>query len=287
MEAVLLDNLNHMQTVEGRALTGANVVANNGWSGQGVGIAVIDGNFDMLHPELGGSTVLPNGTVFGGFNFSAGNNQIHSRTWNDCFHGTGTASIARRYAPDSDLYALVVFPNALDTVIAAAIEWCIDNRNGVNGGDPIRVISMSLGGGQYTGLCDSTPIHTAAGDALNNDIIVLAASGNNGWTNAINSPACSSNVIAVGATWDANGASYSRFPPALCNDNQRLVDERTCYSNRSWAVNLYAPSEEVICANCGGGTPPWAVRPQPVPRLRAWWLNCYQWKTASSVIARV
>jgi hypothetical protein len=251
------DKLNELYTVEGRQLTGSDTVASAGYAGQGIGVAVIDSNFDLLHSELGGSTSLPNGVVYGGYNYSSGNNQIHSQYFNDCYHGTGTASIVRRYAPSSHLYTLVVFPNAYDSTIANAINWCITNKNGVNGGNPIKVISMSLGGGQYSGTCNSGLMHTAAGNAVSNGLLVFAASGNDGWTSSMGSPACSSNVISIGSVWDENGAAYSPFGPAYCSDSNRQVDERACYSDTSSVLDLYAPSEEVICAQCGGGT--WAL----------------------------
>ncbi len=254
---VEFDQLNKLFTVEGRNVTGSTTAHNSGHRGQGIGVAVIDSNFDLLHSELGGSTTLPNSIVKGGYNFSSNTNQIHSQVFNDCYHGTGTASIVRRYAQSSHLYALVVFPNAFDSVIANAINWCVTNKNGVGGGSPIKIISMSLGGGQYSGTCDTGLMHTAAGTALSNGILVLAASGNDGWASSTASPSCSSNVISVGSTWDANGAAYSPFPPANCSDSTRQVDERTCYSNKSSVLDIYAPSEEVICARCAGGT--WAL----------------------------
>lgn len=251
---VELDKLNRLYTVEGRSLVGSDTVASSGFGGNGVGVAIIDSNFDLLHPELGGSTNLPNGVVYDGSNYSDPGTPIHSQNFNDCYHGTGTASIVHRYAPDASLYALTVFPNAYDSVIADAMNWCITNKNGSNGGAPIRVISMSLGGGRYYNTCNSGLMHTAAGDALSNGILVFAASGNDGYTDSMGSPACSSNVISVGSVWDENGAGYSPFPPAYCSDSNRLVNERTCYSDTASFLDIYAPSEEVMCAQCGGGT---------------------------------
>ena len=254
---VRMDNLNHLLTIEGRALTGSDVAAANGHDGAGIGVALIDTHFDLLHPELGGSTSLPNGVVAAGQNFSDPGTSIHSQTFGDCYHGTGTASIVRRYAPGVDLYCNVVFPNAYDSVIANAINWCVTNQAGVNGGAPIRVISMSLGGGRYYSECNSGTMHTAASDALSNGILVFAASGNDGWSDSMGSPACSNAVISVGSVWDENGAAYSPFPPANCSDSSRSVDERTCYSDSASFLDIYTPSEEVICAQCGGGT--WAL----------------------------
>ncbi len=253
--SVVVDNLNQLYTVEGRARTGSTQADLMGFRGDNIGVAVIDSQFDLLHPELGGSTNLPNGVVSAGRNFSD-NNPVHSQNFNNCYHGTGTASIVRRYARGSDLYALVVFPNAFDSVIANAIDWCVTNRAGVNGGAPIRIISMSLGGGRFNGTCDSGVVHTAAGTARARGILLLAAAGNDGWGHNMGSPACSSNIISIGSVWDSNDPTYSPFPPAYCKDRHRRVNERACYSNISSALDLYAPSERVDCARCGGGTAP-------------------------------
>ena len=255
--SIEIDRLNKLFTVEGRILTGSDVVAASGYTGKDVGIAIIDSHFDLLHEELGGSTDLPNGIVFAGENFSDPGDPIHSQDFNDCYHGTGTASIARRYAPDSGLYALTVFPNAYDSVIAEAINWAIENKDGVDGGPAIKVISMSLGGGRHYSSCNTGVIHEASETALENGIVVIAASGNDGYTNAIASPACSDSVVSIGSVWDADNANYTPFSPANCRDSDRQVDERTCYSNKSPILDLYAPSEEVMCARCGGGT--WAL----------------------------
>lgn len=248
------DSLNKLLTNEGRAVTGSTTAAASGHTGAGVGVAVIDSNFDLLHPELGGSTTLPNGIVKGGYNYSTPGAAIHSQSFNDCYHGTGTASIVRRYAPGCHLYTLVVFPNAYDSVIANAINWCVTNKNGTGGGSPIKIISMSLGGGRYYAAQTSGTMHTACGNAVANGILCFAASGNDGWTDSMGSPAASTNCISVGSTWDANNASYSPFPPANCSDTSRSVDERTCYSDTASFLSIYCPSEQVICAQCGGGT---------------------------------
>jgi len=248
------DNLNQLFTVQGRQVTGSSTAASQGHTGAGVGIAVIDTNFDLLHTELGGSTSLPNSIVKGGYNYSTPGAAIHSQNFNDCYHGTGTASIVRRYAPGAHLYTLVVFPNAYDSVIANAINWCVTNKNGIGGGSPIRAVSMSLGGGGYTAAVTSGTLHQACGAALANGILPVAATGNDGFTNRIALPAASTNCLSVGSTWDANAAPYSPFPPANCSDTNRLVDERACYSNMASFMSIYAPSEQVICARCGGGT---------------------------------
>ncbi len=248
------DRLNKLLTNEGRALTGSTTAASNGYKGTGIGVAVIDTKFDLLHTELGGSTTLPNGVVYAGKNFSDTNQSIHSRTFNDAYHGTGTSAIVRRYANNVHLYCLTVFPNAYNSVIANAINWCVTNKNGKNGGNPIKIISMSLGGGKFTAPETSGTIHSACGTALTNGIITFVAAGNDGYTNAMGSPAASTNTISVGSVWDVNNAPYSPFPPANCSDSTRLVNERCCYSDTASFLDIYMPSEQVITAKVGGGT---------------------------------
>ncbi|CAM2006295.1 S8 family serine peptidase [Acanthopleuribacter pedis] len=251
---VVVDNLNHAHTAEGRALTGATRASAQGFNGAGIGVAVIDSHFDLLHPEMGGSTTLPNRVFAGGTNFDRIGASIHSQFDEDCVHGTAVASIVRRYARGVDLYGVVVLPNAWDSVVAEAINWCVTNRNGLNGGDPIRIINMSLGGGKFEGACNFGVMHSAAGTALSRGIIVIASSGNSGWSDSMGAPACSSNVISVGSSWDATDAAYTPFMPAFCSDSERRVDERACYSNTSPVLDVYAPAESVVCASCGGGT---------------------------------
>lgn len=248
------DNLNQPHTIEGRILTGSTLQAALGNSGAGIGVALLDSNVDLLHTELGGSTTLPNSVVKGGSNFSTVGGPIHSQTWGDCYHGTGTSSIVRRYAPGCHLYSLVVFPNSFDSVIASAINWCVANKNGVGGGSPIRVINMSLGSGRHFATVNSGTLHTACDTALSNGIVCVASSGNDGWTDSMSLPAASGSCISVGSTWDANNATYFPFGPTNCVDSNRLVDERACYSNTASFLAFYCPSEQVFCAQCGGGT---------------------------------
>lgn len=257
VQYVWQDALNFTCDVEGRALTGSAAAAAIGATGAGIGVAVLDTAFDLLHPELGGSTTIPNAVVKGAYNASTPGASVHSQVYDDCYHGTGVASIVRRYAPACDLYALVVFPNGAqnDSVIANAINWCVANKNGVNGGAPIRIVNMSFGTNiPYTAQINSGTVHVACGNARANGIVCIAAAGNAAATDGIASPAASTNCMSVGATWDATNAPYAPFYPSYCNDASRAVDERACYSNTASFLSIYCPSEQVICARCGGGT---------------------------------
>ena len=97
-----------------------------------------------------------------------------------------------------------------------AIDWCRINAN-------VDVISISIGDGQnHPGISNcSTFIDNSINSAYNANISVMVASGNEGYITGMNYPACSPNVISVGAT-----------------DN---LDSITSYTNRPNDLDLLAP----------------------------------------------
>lgn len=106
--------------------------------------------------------------------------------------------------------------------------------------------------------------YTAVQNALAQGITVFAATGNNGSTTGISSPACLSGVISVGATYaresarqprsgtyrDNNGISW----PA-CFDEPVVVDDIACFSNANVWTDIVAPGVPVVIAGTSyGGT---------------------------------
>jgi len=101
--------------------------------------------------------------------------------------------------------------------IQAGIQWCINNAEVYN----ISVISMSLGIVNSTTLqevpyyshCDSDYLLTFTpiiNNATLNNISVIVATGNAGYTNAITAPACIENATAVSASSKSDSMSYNR-----------------------------------------------------------------------------
>ncbi len=116
------------------------------------------------------------------------------------------------------------------------------------------IINMSLGGGQFSGTCDSDSAAAASNNAVDAGVVVVSSSGNDGFNNAMGTPACGSKVIAVGLTFDddypnCEFPSQSSFgwcfnPPACtnsCTDVTPSVDEISCMSNKSNALDVTAP----------------------------------------------
>jgi len=224
----------------------ANQVHDNLSTGNGVKVCVIDTGIDHSHPDFQGVPIL--------YEFDFENSD--SDASDDEGHGTHvTATIAsksasyRGVAPGVTLYiAKVLDENGSGTFanVANAIDWCADGPDMTrNTADDADIISMSLGGPRFSGVCDTNnPPHSAdlqaaldaANQAFSDGVVVLAASGNDFSSSRIDTPACASGVIAVGAV--------------------DSFDTQTDFSNESSELELVAPGVNLVAAKLGGGHEP-------------------------------
>jgi serine protease AprX len=205
-------------------ITGAQALWDQGFTGQGVGVAVIDTgvtrvpgldrpgqvidgadlSFDSQEPTLQYSDAFGHGTamasIIAGSDISSGVANSACKTCLGASAYTDTTKFVG-VAPDSHIVNVKVgaFDGAVDvSQMIAAIYWVVDHRNdpGVN----IRVLNLSYG-------TDSTqspsidPLVRAVEYAWNSGIVVVVAAGNEG-KNAptLATPATSPLVIAVGST---------------------------------------------------------------------------------------
>ncbi len=247
------------------------------YNGQGVAIAICDTGVDYTHPMLGGGG-FPNSKVIGGYDY--GDND------SDPFpieaHGTCCAGIAAGnlgsvgdyiggVAYGAKIYALKVEDssgNIYTDSIVAAWNWCISHQND-NPANPILVISNSLGGGRYYSACDSSnsSLATAANSAAAAGITILASSGNDGYCDSIAAPACLSNVISVGAVYDAAFGTYypcinsascaTKYSTTGCATGWYAIDTSapdkvTSYSNTASFLNVLAPSNQAYTTDIAG-----------------------------------
>ena len=242
------------------------------YGGEGITVAVLDTGVDYLHPQLGGGAI-PNGKVTLGVDVANNDSDPMPLPNPNQFgsvaipHGTYCAGIAAGLpipfgdyvggtAPEAKIAAVKVFADgSAGTTVAnvvAGIDWCVANQF-TDPENPIRVMSMSLGGLRYFGTCDaSNATYLAAITAANNaGITVLASSGNNGYCDSMGAPACVSGVIAVGGTYDAAfGNLTSIVDSNSCHllRNGTSVTEAsaafkvTPYSNSSDRLDLFAPA---------------------------------------------
>jgi parallel beta-helix repeat protein len=245
-------------------------VWNLGYTGEGQTICVLDSGINYSHPDFGGCTQTQflAGTcskVLGGYDF------VHNdaNPMDDFYHGTHVAGIAaadgniKGVAPDAKLIAVKVTNNQggwSSPEVIDGIEWCIDNKD-IYG---ISIITMSLGSNvlyNNSSDCDSTDIGSEIESAYDNDIFVVASSGNNGNLTHISLPACSSKAVSVGATYDddigvgqfcleenANGDCIKS-----CVDVFTDEDEMVCLTNRGSLLDLLAPGCEINSTNISKG----------------------------------
>jgi len=120
--------------------------------------------------------------------------------------GAGEDSAQRGVAPGAQLVDVKTVSDAgFGGFLVQAIEWCIDNvdRDWLSSDtDGIQVMSMSLGTPSESDGSDT--FSQTANQAVDAGMTVVVATGNDGNSGFITSPAAADKVIAVGATDDHN-----------------------------------------------------------------------------------
>jgi uncharacterized repeat protein (TIGR02543 family) len=211
-------------------------------------VAVLDTGVNYVNGVFGScSTPGGNCRVAYAQDFASSDGQL-----DDNGHGTNVAAIVLGVAPAAKIAALDVFRTdgyAYSSDIINAINWCITNKTTYN----IASINMSLGGGRYYSPVDpSDSWGTAIQRAINTGILVAAASGNATYTDSMGIPAAYSNVVSVGAVYDASlgGVAWSG-----CSDFSTFADKVTCFSNSASFLTLLAPGAIINAADISmGGT---------------------------------
>ncbi|MBI2548834.1 S8 family serine peptidase, partial [Candidatus Woesearchaeota archaeon] len=219
VSSIYLSKKEYVTLEESIPLINGDLSYNLGYTGKNQAVCVIDTGVDYTHLNMGSCSreEFESGAcskVIGGFDF-----------WNNDFdpiddfgHGTHVAGIVasndstfRGVAPDAKIVALKVcgatrqegcnVPNMI-----SAIDWCVNNATRLN----ISVITISIGGDKYEDFCNDDPRAQSINLAIENNILVTVSSGNDGYNDGINSPACIENATSVGATdKDDNVADYS------------------------------------------------------------------------------
>ena len=226
-------NIINASTAWKRQVSGQNL------TGKGQSICIIDTGIDYNHPSLGGCYGNNNASsgckVIGGYDFV--NNDDDPR--DDNGHGTHVAGIAAAngniigIAPEAKLIAIKALDlngAGLSSDVISGIEWCTNNSRALN----ISVISLSLGTDCMVypescslSLCDDSAFFDSISKAFNNNISVVAASGNDG-LDLISSPACVSKSIRVGSSTKQDGFST--------------------FTNKNLFLRLLAPGASIVSA---------------------------------------
>jgi thermitase len=214
-------------------------------------VAVIDTGIDYTHPDLAGNYA-------GGYNFVSGDDN----PMDDHGHGThvsGTIAAALDN-PTGDPAAaegvVGVAPNArilaykVCSADGTCTDFAIEEALARAITDGAKVINMSLGSPDY-----SQSLNDAVQNAWNAGLVIVAAAGNNGTTEAFY-PAALDNVISVGA---------------FDEDNNRAA-----FSNYGSSVDISAPGNVIMStyplAACAASEVPGSI-------------GCYTWLSGTSMAA--
>ena len=184
-----------------------------GYTGAGIGVAVIDSGIANWHDDLGPSATSKTGQRVTAFVDFVNNQTTKYDDWGHGTHvagiiaGSGYHSYGLRagIAPKANIVAL----KALDSEgkgrisnIIAALDWVLANRVEYN----IRVVNMSLGAGVYESY-NTDPLTVAARRVVEAGVVVVAAAGNMGKAlnglpqyGAISAPGNAPWVLTVGAS---------------------------------------------------------------------------------------
>ncbi len=219
-----------------------------GQSGAGTAVVILDTGLNYTHSDFGSCTAVNTPSTcrvvyVADTATNDGSLDAHG-------HGTNVAAIVGKVAPGTDLIGLDVFDGggAYTTDVIEGIDWSIANRDLYN----IVAINMSLGGGAYTAECAGSAFDVAIQAALDAGIASAVATGNDGWTNRVASPACAPSAMKVGAVYDSNigGISWSG-----CSDSTTAADKVTCFSNSASFIDLLAPGAMIVAGGYTmGGT---------------------------------
>jgi len=226
-------------------LIGADTAWNQGYSGAGQAVAVLDTGVDKTHPDLAGKVVAEAcySTISSAYEATSlcpdgseaqtGNGAGMACSSSGCDHGTHVAGIVaangsiQGVAKDADIIAIQVFTLFNSSQYCGFSSPCVlsftsDQMAGLervrvlnNSGMDIASVNMSLGGGNYPDVCHGA-IKTLI-DLLKDDgIATIVSSGNSGYTNGIASPACIESAISIGSTTKSDAvASYSNSADIL------------------------------------------------------------------------
>lgn len=283
------DMITQPALTESVKLIGGENAWKSGYTGAGQTIAVIDSGVDSQHPFLEGKVVAEacfstNFTAFGASSLCPGGAVSSTATDSGrpcslnsaaCGHGTQVAGIAAGrgaefagVAKDATVISIQAFTRfqgsslcgagvsecigAFDSDLLAALEQVYLLRKFYS----IAAVNLSAGSGRYSSTCDSNfPAMKSLIDQLQGvGVATVVASGNQRYTNAINTPACISSTISVGST---NGQINQTKQPGQTGqtgqtDQSGQTEQVSSFSNSSTLVKLLAPGENIKSSIPGG-----------------------------------
>jgi serine protease AprX len=232
-------------------ITGASALWDQGATGQGVDVALVDSGVVPVNGLSSGKVVYgPDLTQEAGTATQNLDTYGHGTAMAGIIAGKddGTSSLSGNtsdflgLAPNARIVSIKIADAQGQTDVSqavAAIDWVVENKakNGLN----IRVMNMSFGtDGVQSYQFD--PLTYAVEAAWKAGIVVVVAAGNNGNGTQLNDPAYDPFVIAVGSE-DSNGT-------AATSDDAVSTFSNSGTANRN--PDLVAPGEHVVSLRDSG-----------------------------------
>lgn len=193
------------------------IKADNLWSkskqGEGIVVAIIDTGCDINHEALQGKVIHTR-------NFTKDDGGNKNIVTDYVGHGTHVAGIIAAESKSTGIVGVapkcsLMILKALDKNGQGDYKW-ITNAINYASKQNVDIISMSLGG-----YIDDENLHKAVTKAVNNNILVVCAAGNEGdgsySTDEYSYPASYSEVVSVGAV-------DKKAKPAYFSNSNNLVD---------------------------------------------------------------
>ncbi|MBU3924294.1 MAG: S8 family serine peptidase [Nanoarchaeota archaeon] len=208
----------HVVDLEADEMIGADKVWAEGIDGSGVDVVVLDTGIDS-HVELGGS--IKGQKDFVDDDDVAEDENGHGTHVAGIISGGGVNLVDGNYAtgvsPGAGIYMLKVCDetgSCYEDDIVAGMEYAVDSLDA-------RIMSLSLGNGNYEGDCDEDFLAAKVNWVVENGYSVVVSAGNDGL--GVSSPACASKAIAVGAvdksgnvpTWSNAGSALDILAPGV------------------------------------------------------------------------
>lgn len=289
------DRLSRPLLAESVPLIGAANAWASSYTGSGQTIAILDTGVDKTHPFLvnkvvseacysttdglnAATSLCPGGAAS---SIATGSGANCSSSITNCDHGTRVAGVAAgsgsssSVAKDANIISIQVFSEIASAAICGSSTHCLMSYDSdqilalqrvLDLKDTYKIAAVNVSFGRKSSTdtlysdqstCDSANAAMKAKiDSLRSaGIATIVASGNDGGTNGMLSPACISSAISVGATWDVNGSNAATGLSATvgCTDNPSVLDKVACYSNSASFLNLLAPGSQVNTSILGTG----------------------------------
>lgn len=207
-------------------------------------VAVLDTGVNYLNSAFGACTSPGSADcrVAASVDIAAADGQL-----DDSGHGTLVSGIIASTAKQATIVVADVFngTSTSSSLVIAGINWAIANQALYQ----IAAMNISIGDNvNHASLCNSiatNPFRVPLQDAENVGIVAAISTGNNGFTNGINLPACTPEAISVGAVYDGN---YGALTHASCTDGTSYADKVACFSNSASFQSMLAPGSVIIAA---------------------------------------